>query len=80
MKFKVHSLNETDFEAWAKKQYNSNSIPLLTSESYAKLAEESHDNPPTTYMLMNNNLYNEVIMKYMPAEGSKTMSGSGKTM
>lgn len=65
MRFKVNSMNETDFAKWAKTQYSLNTIPRMTLESYKKLVVESKNNPEATYMLMEDNLYNEIIMKYM---------------
>jgi len=69
MNFKVNSLSEKDYKAWLKSSADSKN--LLTSESYKKLAKPSHKNPETTYALMNAELYNDVIMKYMPAENGE---------
>ena len=77
MRFKVNSMNETDFTAWANREYNSNTIPLLTTESYKKLAESSHDTNQVTYLLINKDLYNEVVMKYMGSGKSNKEKTSG---
>jgi cytochrome o ubiquinol oxidase subunit 2 len=69
MNFKVNSLSENDFNAWLKT--SANSKDLLTTDAYNKLSKQSHNNPETTYALMNATLYNEVIMKYMPAHNSE---------
>lgn len=71
MRFKVNSMNEADFTAWVKKEYESNAIPLLTENSYKELAKSSHNNNQITYLLMDDELYNKVIMKYMSSGGSK---------
>jgi cytochrome o ubiquinol oxidase subunit 2 len=63
MRFKVNSLTEKDFTNWAAKSMRSKD--MLTSETYADLAKPSSGDSEATYMLMNNGLYNEVIMKYM---------------
>jgi cytochrome o ubiquinol oxidase subunit 2 len=72
MHFTVNSMNQSDFTSWAQNSFNSNQIPLLTGDAYNKLSQPSQNNPDTTYMLMDNNLYNEVIMKYMSPEVSST--------
>lgn len=74
MRFKVNALNESDFNKWAKDAFNSNSIPLLTSDSYKELAMPTRDSSEVTFMLMENNLYNEIIMKYMSHDESATVS------
>jgi len=77
MRFKVNSMNETDFTAWATREFNSNNIPLLTTESYKKLAESSHDTSQVTYLLISKDLYNETIMKYMGSGKSDKEKASG---
>ena len=73
MRFKVNSLSETDFSRWLIK--SANSKDLLTKASYDKLAEPSKGGGEITYMLIENDLYNKVIMKYM-APGSATHGSS----
>ena len=81
MTFKVNSMNETDFTTWAKSSYDSNSIPLLTKDSYDKLAESHINKEQITYLLMDTNLYNEVIMKYMShGESASTEKAHGMNM
>jgi cytochrome o ubiquinol oxidase subunit 2 len=77
MHFKVNSMNPSDFTTWAKGQFNSNSIPLLTATAYDKLSQPSSNMPDTAYLLMDNNLYNEVIMKYMSPGFTSTASEPG---
>jgi len=77
MHFKVNSMDQADFTKWAKDQFDSNSIPLLTATAYDKLAQPSRNMPETTYMLMDNNLYNEIINKYMSPGASTTASEPG---
>lgn len=82
MHFKVNAMNESDFKAWATTTSNSTTTTLLTSDSYKKLAAPSHENAEKTYMLMDTNLYNEIIMKYMAPDGStmKNADASGMSM
>jgi len=78
MRFKVNSMTEKDFSAWVI-DASANSKDALTSESYATLAKPNTDKKEITYALMNKDLYNEIIMKYMSHEASKdemhSMSG-----
>jgi len=71
MRFKVNAMNEADYKKWAKDTFNSTKNPLLTDESYMKLALPSHDTGEKTFLLMDYSLYNEIIMKYMSPEQSK---------
>lgn len=82
MHFKVNAVNESDFMDWTNKMSHSTATTLLTSDSYKKLAEPSHDSSEKTYMLMDYNLYNEVIMKYMSPDGSgvKKADAAGMSM
>lgn len=73
MHFKVNSLTESDFTAWAQTAKTSNQT--LTTDSYDALAMPSHNNSEATYALSDNGLYNEVIMKYMSPGSSMDMSG-----
>jgi len=70
MKFKVNSLSETDFSKWLIS--SATSTNGLDSTSYATLAAQSKNDGEKTYMLMDNDLYNKVIMKYMSHEASGT--------
>lgn len=63
MRFKVHSLSSADFSNWLITSANSKDI--LSSDTYTDLAKQSKDDGEKTYMLMDKDLYNEVIMKYM---------------
>jgi len=71
MRFKVNSMNEAEYEAWATKSFNATATTLLTADSYNKLAENRKDTEEKLYLLMDHDLYNEVIMKYMSSDGSK---------
>lgn len=74
MHFKVNSMNENDYKAWAKDSFNSTKTTLLTDDSYMKLAMPSHDSSEQTFLLMDYSLYNEIIMKYMSPHDSKVKS------
>lgn len=63
MTFKVYSLDETDFEAWTKK--SAMATKYLTGQVYESLAKPNKDKEETTYVLVNRDLFDEVIMKYM---------------
>ena len=70
MKFKVNSLSETDFSKWLIS--SANSKDGLDSTSYATLAAQSKNDGEKTYMLMDNDLYNKIVMKYMSHDASGT--------
>jgi cytochrome o ubiquinol oxidase subunit 2 len=76
MTFKVNSMNETDFASWAKKTASTGDS--LTSAQYDILSKPSRGDPETAYKLVDTNLYNEIIMKYMApnAQGSATSIGT----
>lgn len=63
MTFDAQSMTKADFDAWVQRAVGSSN--MLTYDSYGVLAKPSKNNPPATYMLMDNNLYNKIIMKYM---------------
>ena len=71
MYFDVHALNESDFQAWAKKAAQSKD--MLTNASYLELAAlHGKRVSEKTYMLMNKNLFNDIMMKYMTDQPLKT--------
>lgn len=74
MRFKVNAMNEADYTSWARNTANKTDTTLLTDASYMKLADDSHDSSQQTFLLMDDNLYNEIIMKYM-APGDSKVSG-----
>jgi cytochrome o ubiquinol oxidase subunit 2 len=74
MHFKVNSMNESDFNLWVKKTTLTSATNLLTDQSYKTLAADSHDRAEKSYMLMDHNLYNEIIMKYMSPSETKLKS------
>ena len=75
MTFKVNSMNETDFVAWAKK--SATTSDTLTSAKYDTISKPSHDTAQATYKLTGTNLYNEIINKYMAPtnDGSTARTG-----
>ncbi|HEY8885907.1 MAG TPA: ubiquinol oxidase subunit II [Candidatus Microsaccharimonas sp.] len=74
MHFKVNAMNEADYASWARNTTNKTDTTLLTDDSYMKLAKDSHDGAQQTFLLMDYNLYNEIIMKYMSPGDSKVSS------
>lgn len=73
MHFKVNSMEPSDFSSWIKKAAKSNKV--LDSNTYVTLFKQSRGDPETTYALMDTNLYNKVIMKYMSPGGQNTLGG-----
>ena len=67
MRFKVHSMNESDFASWAKEV--SSSANELSAAGYERLSVPSRDNQQAEYVLVDKNLYNRAIMKYMYPSG-----------
>jgi cytochrome o ubiquinol oxidase subunit 2 len=80
MTFKVNSLTNTDFKDWVSKTANSTTPTLLTADSYKKLAEPSRGDKTTSYLLMDSNLYNEIIVKYMSSDGSDSNKAAAAGM
>lgn len=78
MKFTAKSVSEKDFEQWVATVKQSSQT--LTLEEYKKLAKPSEDTPVLLYTLAEQNLYNEIIMKYMPPnmENSKSEARNPK--
>jgi cytochrome o ubiquinol oxidase subunit 2 len=70
MKFRVNSMTNADFSKWLIASANSKNT--LDSTSYAKLAAQSKNDGDITYMLMDNDLYNKIVMKYMSHDASGT--------
>lgn len=68
MTFKINAMSQSDFSGWAINSATSSNS--LTSESYKAISAQSTDKKEMTYVLMDKDLYNEIIMKYM---------GSGET-
>ena len=64
MTFVAKSSSQADFEEWVHSVRHSNRT--LTSESYNQLAMPSQNNPVASYVLLDNNLFEEILMKYMP--------------
>ena len=77
MTFKVNSMSNADFSKWiidsASTENASSNKNQLDSTSYAALAKPSKKDGEKTYMLMDNDLYNKVVMKYMN-NGAHSMS------
>lgn len=77
MKFNAESMSQKDFDGWVAK--TSESGHMLDSNSYAELALQSTADAPKAFRLMNSNLYNEIIMKYMMPKTEHEMK-QGMTM
>ncbi len=61
--------NQKDFDAWASKVKNTASNKELNSGVYAVLAEPNKK-PVTHYSSYDQDLYNEIMQKYMPNHGT----------
>jgi len=64
MTFVAKSSSLADFEEWVQTVKQSKS--QLTTESYKQLSLPSQNNPVASYILLDNNLFDEILMKYMP--------------
>jgi len=68
MNFTVKSLSQADFDRWVA-QVQSLPSPL-TSDTYAKLAQPSLDRTVITYGSSDQNLYNDIMMKFMEPQAT----------
>jgi cytochrome o ubiquinol oxidase subunit 2 len=63
MRFTANSVSQSDFDTWIKSVKD---LPyVLDASTYAILAAHSLNNPVTLYSSVDENLYNQVMMKYM---------------
>ncbi len=75
MNFETHAVSKQDFNAWAYSVQDSAS--LLSLPVYNRLAEQSQNNPPTSYSGVQPRLYSTILGKYMSghtAHGSAAMT------
>ena len=70
MRFKVNALTETEFAAWEKQAAASKNT--LSNESYATLANAHDRQSETTYRVIAQGLFDDVIMNYMHSESTST--------
>ena len=70
MRFKVKSMESAEYKKWASDNFNSTKTTLLTTDSYNKLAEDRKETDQKVYLLMQHDLYDKVIMKYMSSKES----------
>lgn len=80
MTFAVKAVSSSDFTTWTHQAAQSHD--MLDAHAYRSLAQPSTDETPRTFMLMDDNLYNGVIMKTMgsgqpqgKSSGSDSMQG-----
>ncbi len=66
MNFMAKSTSEAEFNKWIK---SADKSPSLNMDSYDALAKPSENNPVAYYRLAQNDLYNQVVAKYMPYHG-----------
>lgn len=70
MVFDARSVSHANFTAWV--QTAKNSTKQLDFATYSVLAQPSGSDPPTTYVLTDSNLYNQITMKYTTPMGGGT--------
>jgi cytochrome o ubiquinol oxidase subunit 2 len=63
MKFNAQSMTQKDFDAWADQ--TAASPNMLDMDSYKTLAKPSTADAPKVFRLMEPDLYNKIMMKYM---------------
>jgi cytochrome o ubiquinol oxidase subunit 2 len=66
MKFTAKSSSQTDYDTWVSETKQSSNHLDMTE--YDKLAVPSKNVPPKNYMLMQSDLYDKIVMKYMAPE------------
>jgi cytochrome o ubiquinol oxidase subunit 2 len=64
MTFTAKATSPSDFLSWIQsaKQFNK----ILNSEEYDKLSAPSKNNPQTLYSSADTDLFDKIIMKFMP--------------
>lgn len=78
MKFMAKADSKADFEAWVKSVKASSKY--LDFNEYNELAKPSENNPVIFYSEAEMNLYNKIIMKFMPASPAGGPSAPGSPM
>ena len=63
MKFTAQSSSQQDFDQWVRTIKKNSSV--LSSNTYQQLAKPSEDNPVSSYILTDKNLYTNTVMKFM---------------
>jgi cytochrome o ubiquinol oxidase subunit 2 len=72
MRFTAHASSQADFDAWVADIQKAPSV--LTGKNYQELAKPSENNPVASYSVAED-LYNEVVMKYMaPMPGMRHLN------
>jgi cytochrome o ubiquinol oxidase subunit 2 len=71
MRFKVNAMESADYKQWVSESFNAINTTLLTIDSYNQLARDHEDTDEKVFLLMEQDLYNEVIMKYMSSKESR---------
>jgi cytochrome o ubiquinol oxidase subunit 2 len=69
MHFIARASNEEDFHKWVEEAKQS--THTLNWQSYEQLAQPTTDNPPTPFRLEDENLFEQIIMKYMHPQSKK---------
>jgi cytochrome o ubiquinol oxidase subunit 2 len=78
MKFTARVTTDEKFEEWVRAI---KVLPnALTREEYDVLAQQSHNNPFAYYAMVDENLYTQIIMKYMSSKKEHTTMDMGMPM
>lgn len=79
MVFTARASSQADFNTWVTNaQHSTNALDQAT---YGTLAKPSERNPQTTYALTDENLYNDIVMKYMtPGDTSRPADNMDMSM
>lgn len=63
MHFIARASSQEDYETWLESAKKSSTV--LSFDEYEKLAAPSQNNAPETYQLKDQNLFNQIVMKFM---------------
>lgn len=66
MEFVARATSKEDFNKWVEQVQKSS--PPLNSDKYNELVKPSYSNPVTTYYPVQDNLFNQIIAKFMPMD------------
>jgi cytochrome o ubiquinol oxidase subunit 2 len=78
MDFQTHVWDKSQFDSWV--QTVRKSPTKLTFDQYAQLSQDSENNPPTYYSAAADNLYDNIIMKYMEPGHQMGMPSDNSTV
>lgn len=77
MTFVAHSKTQADYQSWVTS--SKTSPDWLTAPTYKKLREPTKDIPEKTFGLVEDGIYDAIIMKYMGPQDNKGLENNGHT-